>query len=61
MDIGSAVGRRQGVTEQQLLDLAAFETSSAFTELELSVKSGITAIISVILKGALTPEGRTKV
>jgi alkylhydroperoxidase family enzyme len=28
------VGRRQGVTEQQLLDLAAFETSSAFTELE---------------------------
>jgi 4-carboxymuconolactone decarboxylase len=34
MDIGSAVGRRLGVTEQQLLDLAAFETSSAFTELE---------------------------
>src|SRR5262245_11858768 len=34
MDIGSAVGRRQGVTEQQLLDLAAFETSSACTELE---------------------------
>jgi alkylhydroperoxidase family enzyme len=32
MDIGSAVGRRQGVTEQQLLDPAAFETSSAFTE-----------------------------
>src|SRR5262249_38735733 len=29
-------------------------------ELELSVKSGITAIISVILEGALTPEGRTK-
>jgi alkylhydroperoxidase family enzyme len=28
------VGRRQGVTEQQLLDLAAFETSPAFTELE---------------------------
>jgi alkylhydroperoxidase family enzyme len=34
MDIGSAVGRKQGVTEQQLLDLAAFETSSAFSELE---------------------------
>jgi len=34
MDIGSAVGRRQGVTEQQLLDVAAFETSSAFTEVE---------------------------
>jgi alkylhydroperoxidase family enzyme len=28
------VGRRQGVTEQQLLDLADFETSSAFTEVE---------------------------
>jgi alkylhydroperoxidase family enzyme len=28
------VGRRQGLTEQQLLDLAAFETSPAFTELE---------------------------
>jgi 4-carboxymuconolactone decarboxylase len=28
------VGRKQGVTEQQLLDLATFETSSAFTELE---------------------------
>ena len=34
MDIGSAVGRRQGVTEQQLLDLAAFETSPAFTDVE---------------------------
>ena len=28
------MGRRQGVTEQQLLDLATFETSAAFTELE---------------------------
>jgi alkylhydroperoxidase family enzyme len=28
------VGRRLGVTEQQLLDLAAFETSPAFSELE---------------------------
>src|SRR6516164_4463450 len=34
MDIGSAVGRRIGVTEQQLLDLAEFETSSAFSEVE---------------------------
>jgi alkylhydroperoxidase family enzyme len=34
MDLGSAVGRGQGVTEQQLLDMAAFETSSAFTEVE---------------------------
>ena len=30
-------------------------------ELGLSPKSGITAILSVILEGALTPEGRTKV
>jgi AcrR family transcriptional regulator len=29
-------------------------------ELELSPKSGITAILSVILEGALTPEGRSK-
>ena len=28
------MGRKQGVTEQQLLDLADFETSSAFTEVE---------------------------
>ena len=28
------MGRKQGVTEQQLLDLAAFETSAAFTEVE---------------------------
>jgi alkylhydroperoxidase family enzyme len=28
------VGRRQGVTEQQLLDLAHFEASPAFSELE---------------------------
>jgi alkylhydroperoxidase family enzyme len=34
MDIGSAVGRKQGVTEQQLRDLADFETSPAFSELE---------------------------
>jgi alkylhydroperoxidase family enzyme len=34
MDIGSAVGRRQGVREEQLLDLPHFETSPAFSELE---------------------------
>jgi AcrR family transcriptional regulator len=33
---------------------------SRLAELELSVKSGLTSIISVILEGALTPEGRTK-
>ena len=34
MDIGSAVGRRQGITEQQLLDLPHFESSPAFSEVE---------------------------
>ena len=34
MDIGSAVGRKQGVSEQQLLDLDHFETSPTFSELE---------------------------
>src|SRR5262245_10502647 len=34
MDIGSAVGRKQGVSEQQLLDLGHFGTSSAYSELE---------------------------
>ena len=28
------MGRRQGITEQQLLDLADFESSAAFTEQE---------------------------
>jgi alkylhydroperoxidase family enzyme len=28
------VGRKQGISEQQLLDLAHFETSPAFSELE---------------------------
>jgi 4-carboxymuconolactone decarboxylase len=31
------VGRKQGVTDEQLGDLAAFETSPAFTELEKRV------------------------
>jgi alkylhydroperoxidase family enzyme len=34
MDIGSAVGRAQGVTERQLLDLPRFEASDAFSEVE---------------------------
>lgn len=34
MDIGSAVGRRQGVTDQQIMELGYFETSPAFSELE---------------------------
>jgi 4-carboxymuconolactone decarboxylase len=28
------VGRKQGISQQQLLDLADFETSSAFSEME---------------------------
>ena len=31
MDIGSAVGRRQGLSERQLGELARFEESSAFS------------------------------
>jgi alkylhydroperoxidase family enzyme len=34
VDIGSAVGRRQGLSEEKLLALANFEESDAFTELE---------------------------
>jgi 4-carboxymuconolactone decarboxylase len=37
MDIGSAVGRKEGVTEWQLLELADFEHSGAFNELEKAV------------------------
>jgi 4-carboxymuconolactone decarboxylase len=33
------VGRKQGVTEQQILELAAYERSSAFSELEKLVLS----------------------
>jgi len=38
------VGRRQGVTEQQLLDLDTFETSPAFTERERLVLRYATAM-----------------
>ena len=34
MDIGSAVSRRQGVSERQVLDIGRFETSEAFDETE---------------------------
>jgi len=34
MDISSAVGRKHGVTDQQVFDLATFETSSAFSDVE---------------------------
>ena len=34
MDIGSAVGRKGGLTEHQLMELADFEHSDAFNDLE---------------------------
>ena len=37
MDIGSAVGRKGGLTEHQLMELADFEHSDAFNELEKAV------------------------
>lgn len=37
MDFGSAVGRNEGLTERQLTDLADFEHSDAFDDLEKAV------------------------
>lgn len=37
MDFGSAVGRKEGLTERQLMDLADFEHSDAFDDLEKAV------------------------
>jgi 4-carboxymuconolactone decarboxylase len=37
MDIGSAVGRREGLTERQVMELADFEHSDAFNDLERAV------------------------
>jgi 4-carboxymuconolactone decarboxylase len=37
MDIGSAVGRKEGLTERQLMGLADFEHSDAFNDLEKAV------------------------
>jgi 4-carboxymuconolactone decarboxylase len=37
MDIGSAVGRKEGLTERQLLELPEFEHSDAFNDLEKAV------------------------
>lgn len=37
MDIGSAVGRAAGVTEEQLRDLGRYRESTAFTSLERTV------------------------
>jgi len=37
VDLNSAVGRGEGIDEQQLADLAAFEGSTAFSEVEKRV------------------------
>jgi 4-carboxymuconolactone decarboxylase len=37
MDIGSAVGRKEGLTERQLMGLADFEHSDDFNDLEKAV------------------------
>jgi alkylhydroperoxidase family enzyme len=34
MDTGSAVGRQEGVTEKQLVDLPRYQTSEAFSDVE---------------------------
>jgi AcrR family transcriptional regulator len=63
-------GRREGLIRQDIpvhliieILLGAVEAivnPPRLAELCLTPKSGLTAIISVILEGALTPEGRTK-
>jgi AcrR family transcriptional regulator len=63
-------GRREGLIRKDIpvhiiieILLGAVEAiinPPRLAELELSLKSGVTAILSVILEGALTPEGRTK-
>ena len=37
MDIGSAVGRKEGLTDRKLMELADFEHSDAFDEVEKAV------------------------
>lgn len=37
MDINSAVGREQGITDEQLADLASFESSVHFNALEKTI------------------------
>jgi AcrR family transcriptional regulator len=64
-------GRREGLIRKDLpvhliieILLGAVEAivnPPRLAELELSVQSGLTAVIAVVLEGALTPQGRTKV
>ena len=44
MDIGSAVGRAVGVTEEQLRELPTYHSSAAFTPVERSVLDYATAM-----------------
>jgi alkylhydroperoxidase family enzyme len=37
VDINSAVGREQGITDEQLAELAAFESSARFSDIEKAV------------------------
>jgi 4-carboxymuconolactone decarboxylase len=37
MDIGSAVGRKEGLSERELMELADFEHSDAFNDLDKAV------------------------
>jgi len=63
-------GRREGLIRKDVpvhllieILLGAVEAivnPPRLAELGLSPKGGLTAVISVILEGALTPEGRTK-
>ena len=44
MDIGSAVGREQGITDEQILELSSYRESTAFSELEKQVLDYATAL-----------------
>ena len=44
MDLNSAVGRTEGISDQKLADLADFEASPAFTEVEKRILRYTTAL-----------------
>jgi alkylhydroperoxidase family enzyme len=60
MDIGSAVGRAAGITEEQLRDLPRYRESSAFTAIERTVLDYATAMTTtpVVVPDALFAELR---
>ena len=60
MDIGSAVGRAAGVTEEQLRDLPRYRESTAFTPLERTVLDYAVAMTAtpVVVPDALFAELR---